>query len=261
MRPLSWISLVVPALLVGCADPEFDTSSPQKAVDAVREMLVRDRPDLLATMIHVEAESVVFEDGVTEASAIENVREKLGDMLTQLWRVSRKLQERFPAEVEQELNRARDAADERGWGERLAAALANPFAFLDEQQGLLHVEDLGDGTAILSYDGEPVFENNLTMIETSQGWRFNLPLDLVRQSRYWPQTRHEWSVIASMILAVENSLTDFEAELDRGELRSLGHASERAGRLIGESVVVQSIIYGSMARSRDKAAREGALPK
>ena len=38
-----------------------------------------------------------------------------------------------------------------------------------------------------------------------------------------------------MMLAVENALTDFEAELDGGSFRSLRDASERAGRLVEEA--------------------------
>ena len=56
-----------------------------------------------------------------------------------------------------------------------------------------------------------------------------------------------------MMLGIENSLSDFEREIDRGEFRSLSHASERAGRLLGESVIVQSIIYGMMKRNDDDA--------
>ena len=51
-----------------------------------------------------------------------------------------------------------------------------------------------------------------------------------------------------MMMAIENSLSDFEQEIDRNGFRSLAHASERAGRLLGESVVVQSVIYGMMKR-------------
>jgi len=61
-----------------------------------------------------------------------------------------------------------------------------------------------------------------------------------------------------MMLAVENSLADFEREIDEDGFRDLDHAGERAGRLLGESVVVQSIIYASMKRS-DEGADRGTL--
>ena len=67
---------------------------------------------------------------------------------------------------------------------------------------------------------------------------------------FWPQTREEWAVLASMMLAVENSLIDFERELDSGKFKTLQQATERIGRLLGESVVVQSVIYFSMKKPR-----------
>jgi hypothetical protein len=53
-------------------------------------------------------------------------------------------------------------------------------------------------------------------------------------------------VLASLLLGVENSLTMFEKELDQGKFKTLDQASERVGRLLGESVIVQSVIYASM---------------
>ena len=53
-----------------------------------------------------------------------------------------------------------------------------------------------------------------------------------------------------MMLAVENSLIDFERELDSGKFKTLQQATERIGRLLGESVVVQSVIYFSMKKPR-----------
>ncbi|MED5507274.1 MAG: hypothetical protein VX684_05485, partial [Planctomycetota bacterium] len=108
------------------------------------------------------------------------------------------------------------------------------------------VEDMYDGTAAVLFDDEPVLGGLLSMVETGDGWKVAVPVQYAQTSDFWPQTRYEWSVIASMMVAIENSLNDFEREVDRGRFRSLSHASERAGRLLGESVVVQSIIYAMM---------------
>ena len=122
---------------------------------------------------------------------------------------------------------------------------------LQEQRDRLVAEDLYDGTAALLVDDEPAFGGFVSMIETDDGWRISLPVQYAQSSDFWPQTRYEWSVIASMLLGIENSLSDFERELNRGGFRSLSHASERAGRLLGESVIVQSVIYGMMKRDDD----------
>ena len=256
MRHLRFIlaSVGAAALLVGCSKPEYDTSTPEKALQAVQKMLADGRPELLPTMIDIPARDVTFDDGVTEASAIGEVKGKAGDMLARLWRVSRKIKERFPAELAKEGDlgvtqlRGRDL---QGLARRI---VADPFAYIESQREKLTTEDLGDGTAALDWEGEPLFGGTVTMVERGDGWKFAVPVELLRSSQYWPDTRHEWAVLASMMLAVENSLIDFEAEIDDGRIKSLREAGERVGRLVGESVVVQSVIYAMMKRDQAAAA-------
>lgn len=239
-------------LLGGCSDPTYDTGSPQAAIDSMQQMVEDGRPELLPTLIYIEPRDITFDDGVTEASAIEDVRAKLSDMLAQLWRVATKLQREFPNEVEEEGNNAMVSFGMDGFGDWFGAILADPFGVLREQRERITAEDMYDGTAALLLDDEPAFGGFVSMIETPDGWRVTLPVQYAHSSEYWPQTRYEWSVIASMMLAIENALTDFEREIDRDGFRSLSHASERAGRLLGESVVVQSVIYAMMKRDDDE---------
>ena len=51
---------------------------------------------------------------------------------------------------------------------------------------------------------------------------------------------------SDLMLAAENSLRDLESELDAGKLRTLSAAGERAGRLVGEGVGMQLMIYAMM---------------
>ena len=242
--------------IVGCKKNGDDTSTPQKALDAIQRMIEEGRPQDLPKMIEIKSRDVTFEDGVTEASAIQNVKDKMGDMLAQLWRVSKKVNSRFPAELKAEAKVGIAAAADRGFDYRSLAkrVLGDPFGFLTEQRARMEVEDLGDGTAAISIDKEPAFGGLLTMVETSDGWRMNVPVDTLRSNKYWPDSRHEWAVIASMMIGIENSLGEFEEEFDEGKIRSVREAGERVGRLVGESVVVQSIIYSMMKRD------DGAAP-
>lgn len=250
------LACLVACALGGCSDPDYDTSTPERALDAAEKMVRDGRPDLLPTLIEIEARDLVFDDGVTEASAIGDVKEKLGDMLGRLWRVSQKLRERWPAQVEKELALAKARAQgtpgiSRDVGNIVSQVMADPFAFLTEERTRLSAIDMTDGTASLLRDDEPLLEGIITLVETGDGWRFTFPVAFIQSSDFWPQTRYEWAVVASMMLGIENSLKDFERELDRGDFRDLRHASERVGRLIGESVVVQSVIYASMKRGAE----------
>ena len=243
--------LVSFSLLSGCADPDYDTSTPQAAMDSMQAMVEDGRPDLLPTLLYLEPRDIRFDDGVTEESAIEEVRGKLSDMLAQLWRVTLKLRDEFPDDVDGEFEEVRIRFGGDGFGDWFGRILADPFGVLREQKERVVVEDMYDGTAAVLVDDEPLFGGLVSMIETGDGWQIAIPVQYAQTSEYWPQTRYEWSVIASMLLAVENSLTDFEREIDRGGFRNLAHASERAGRLLGESVVVQSVIYAMMKRDDD----------
>jgi hypothetical protein len=242
-------ALVVASAAGGCRKPRYDTSSPSAAIDSMARMVKDGRPELLPTMLFVEARDVTFPDGVTEASAIEDVKGKAGEMLAQLWRVSQKLRARYPADVERELGKGGTWATRSGFGDVFNAVMADPFGWLDANRSRLEAEDLGDGTATFELDGKPVLGGTLSMRETGDGWRIALPVELARSSGYFPDTREEWAVVAYMMIAVENALTDFERELDDGKFRTLGEASERAGRLVAESAAAQAVIFALMQQN------------
>ena len=251
---------MVRALLIGaacvataCGRPSYDTATPDATLDAAVEMVDTGDARALPFLIEIPSRDITFEDGVTEASAIAEVKTKAGEMLMQLLRVARTLRQKFPGEVDREL---RAVLDQKAKGARdiAIAVLADPSAWIAAQRPRLAATDLGDGTAALTWDGEPILAGVLTLAETPDGWRFRVPVELVRESPYWPDTRHEWSVLASMMLAVEHALEDFERDLNTGKITSLSMASSRVGRLVGESVAVQSIIYAAMKRPEADAA-------
>jgi len=238
------------ALLTGCSKPKYDTSTPVALLDSVQKAVQDGRPEDLPQFIEIAARDIAFDDGVTEESAIGDVKGKLSDMLGQLGRVSRKLKERYAKDLGRKKTELDRVSDRFGFGPVVERAVTDPFAFLDESRAKLTAEDLGDGTAALLYDDKPVAGGFVALVETGGGWRVTVPIELVQSNEYWPQTRHEWAVLASIMLGIENSLTMFESELDQGRFKTLDQASERVGRLLGESVIVQSVIYASMKDKR-----------
>jgi hypothetical protein len=256
MRVAAFLCLM--SLCTACRRPVYDTSTPEAALDAAVEMVRGGDARSLPGLIEIPARDVTFDDGVTEASAIAEVKAKAGDMLMRLLRVAATLQRKFPGEVEREV-KAVTGGKAKGARDLAIAFVADPSAWLAAQRPRLAATDLGDGSAALTFDGEPILAGALTLVETGDGWRFRVPMELARESPYWPDTRHEWSVIASMMLAVEHALEDFERDLDLGRITSLSMASSRVGRLVGESVAVQSVIYASMKRP-EAAAPPGDSP-
>lgn len=242
--------------LGGCRKPRYDTSTPQAAIDAMAQMVKDGRPELLPTMIDIEARDITFPDGVTEASAINDVKLKAGDMLARLWKVSRTIQRRYPKDVEAEVAKGGSWASRSGFGDVFTSVVSDPFGWLDANRSRLEAEDLGDGTAAFTLDGKPVLGGTLTMHETTEGWRIAVPVALIRSSGYFPDTREEWAVLAYLMLAVENAIRDFERELDDGKFKTLSAAGERAGRLIAESAVAQVVIFAMM--QQNDPAKAGA---
>jgi hypothetical protein len=242
------LGLPVAAALGGCADPTYDTSTPVALLDSMQRAVKDGRYEDLPSFLEIAARDIEFEDGVTEESAIGDVKKKLSDMLGQLGRVSSKLKPLVEKDKKKKRTELDRLSDRFGFGPIVENILTDPFKFLDESRDKLEAEDLGDGTAALTFNGDPIAGGFVALIETGDGWRVTVPIELVQSNEYWPQTRHEWAVVASLMLAMENSLSMFEDELDTGKFKTLDQASERVGRLLGESVIVQSVIYASMKR-------------
>lgn len=244
---------------LGCKKPKFNTSTPEDMLDAATEMVAQNHAEYLPTLLDIPARDITFDDGVTEASAIDEVKLKAGDMLARLVRVAGELRDRFPKQVDKEIKIVLGKGRNASVRDIAVAAIADPAAWLTAQRALLTATDLGDETAALNFDGQPIFAGALTLTQTAEGWRVRFPIELVRSSKYWPDSREEWAIVASMMLAVENALKDFERDLNSGSIKNLDAASSRVGRLIGESVVAQSIIYSMMKREGDQD--ESAQPQ
>jgi hypothetical protein len=241
--------------LSGCGGADYDTSTPESVLVAAKAMVENGDADRLPELIDITPRDIQFEDGVTEASAIIEVKGKLSELLGRLWVVGEELQRQFPEETVASLDEAAgifNDATEDDWTDVIGGFLADPFEFLEVQEDRIEILDLGDGTAAVLWDDEPAFGGFVAMIETDDGWKVGIPIELVQDSEYWPQTRYEWSVVASMLLGIENSLEDFEREVRGGSFKSLSRAAERAGRIVGESVVVQGVIYAMMKRDADE---------
>ena len=247
--------LFLAGLLAGCGTEEYDTSTPEAVLASARSMVENGDANRLPELIHFEARDIQFEDGVTEASAIEEVKAKLAELMGRLWVIGEELQARFPGESLDTLDEAVVMVGAEGggdWTDIVGQLLTDPYDFLDEGQGRIEILDLGDGTAAVLWDDEPALGGFVAMLETDDGWRASVPIELVRDTEYWPQTRWEWSVVASMLLSIENALEDFENEVRNDQFRTLSQAAASAGRIVGESAVVQGIIYGMMKRDVDE---------
>ena len=119
LRPL--LTAVV-CLVAACGRPSYDTATPEATLDAAVEMVDDGDARSIPFLIEIPARDITFDDGVTEASAIAEVKTKAGEMLMQLLRVAKTLRRKFPGEVDRELKAVLlDGGHGRGQVRRTAA--------------------------------------------------------------------------------------------------------------------------------------------
>src|SRR5438477_6384411 len=192
VRALAKFTMIaaVGAVLSACSKPQYDTSTPQAALDSMYKMIADGRPEQLGTLVYIEPRPLTFDDGVTEKSAIQNVTDKAGDMLGRLFGVAKKLRNKFPDDVHKELATAGPSIkmDEAGFNP--TRFLADAFGLLDEQRSRVTVEDLGGCTAAILIDNKPAFGVGLQMKQVDDQWKINFPIELLQEWR--PNTRYEW---------------------------------------------------------------------
>ncbi|HWB20786.1 MAG TPA: hypothetical protein VG711_10825 [Phycisphaerales bacterium] len=244
-----WGVIISFAFLVsGCGRKEYDLSTPQATLDSIYEMVHEGDGKGLSQVLYIQAREITYADGVTEASAIHEVVDKVGDMLGRLYRTAKKIRDHYPDEIDNELVKVGENKRELDF---LTRFMTDPFGLLDEQEKRVTVEDAGDGTADILLDGKPVMGIGMQMKQVDGRWKIVLPVEYLQEFR--PETREEWAVAAGLILSLDGALKDFENELDRGELRNLDQACRRAGRLLAERGFVQIYLYQAMKQHKDTA--------
>ncbi|MFM7807768.1 MAG: hypothetical protein ACKPEA_07520, partial [Planctomycetota bacterium] len=67
--------------IAGCGKPSYDTATPDATLDSAVAMVRDGRIAQLPDLIEIPSRDVTFDDGVTEASAITEVKAKAGSML------------------------------------------------------------------------------------------------------------------------------------------------------------------------------------
>ena len=74
------IAAVSPLLLGGCGGADYDTPTPESVMVVAGTMVDNGDADQLPSLIEIAPRDIEFEDGVTEASAIAEVKAKLMTM-------------------------------------------------------------------------------------------------------------------------------------------------------------------------------------
>lgn len=215
---------------------------------------------------------------------------RLGELFGTLQKLGKVTQERFPKEVavlraqlaaqsagkEQSIINAlatggdgaqRVLAQPRTFDERQARGdqlqdltmqlLSDPFGWLQENSSRLGVTNIDDETAVVTFDKQPLL-GGIAQIKKENGrWWLVLPLQLPGVAQFAPQTRNEWSIIASLMKVVDNALKELSDDIAAGKARSINEVPRLAGE---KSFIPTVIVMGMYGKEMDvRQRRERAL--
>ena len=145
---------------------------------------------------------------------------------------------------------------EREFQALAARLLADPFSWLTENAAKLSTEKIADDQAAVLYDGKPVPPLGLTMRQVNDKWYFVLPINSPGISQYMPQTRHEWSIIGSLLKVLDNALKDVANEVRSGKVQRMDKLAESVGEKAFIPGAMVAVMYGKemdVRQRREKA--------
>jgi hypothetical protein len=256
------LAIILAWLPAGCSrsEPDYAQSTPEQTIQSALAMVREGNARSLSTLI--------FADSV-ELRAVLN---RAGDLLGSLQTLAKTVERRMPAEVA--ALRAASASQPPGTGlignlqpgraasrntpaqrggpdgpppavrNALQTLLADPFAWIEANASRLTAVPISDDTVALQIDNQPVLPPlGLTMRRSGNDWFFVLPLNLPVVSNYLPQTRQEWSIIASLVRVADTLVKELADDVDAGRVTSLEALARRAGeKVLGPGAIV-FIVY------------------
>ncbi len=266
VRPILLLAALVSAMLLpGCGrpPPRYSQQSPQAVLESAAAM-VRDGQAQELTRL-------VFADSV-ELRAVLN---RVGDLLGSLQRLARAVARQMPEEVAalqaappdastgsllQSLTAASRAPNQKGATPRgdaggpdgppaavrnaLQTLFADPFGWVQRNAARVTTVPISDEVAAVQVDGQPVLAPiGLTMQRSGDDWFIVLPLNLPGVSQYLPETRSEWSIIASLVRVGKGVIDELADEVEGGRIRTLEALSRRAGEKAFGPAAMVFIVY------------------
>lgn len=252
--------------------PAFTQESPSDVLKAAVDMVKAGRADQLPTLIYAESPEMRV------------VLQRLGGLTGSLQELAGVLSKRFPQQVAQYRKDAEEAMksdqgksvmtallqgqrptgtpsspqDQQTTFEQTAMRiLADPFSWLEQGAGRLTTVEVADDTAAILFDGAPIAGVGLTMKKVGTKWFVQIPTNLPGVSRYMPQTRNEWSIVANLIKVLDNAMKDLAVEVNAGRVNRMEQLAEKVGEMAFPPAAMVAIVY---AKEMDvRARREKSL--
>lgn len=265
---LMWCVTVLP----GCGrGDEYGQETAQQTLETALKMIRAGDAERLPTLVYAEQQELKI------------ILARLGTLLGSVEDLAGELKRRFPQQVEAMRARALQAAkgdqgrrllsavtggpggprrggpqgeaaqreQRRAFEETVGLIFADPFGFIDANAQRLTVISTADDTAAVLLDGQPVPPVGMTMRRAEDGrWFFELPLNLPMVGRFMPQTRYEWSIVGSLIKALDGTVRELTEDVRRGALSRPEQVAEKAGEKAFIPLAMIFVAYGKEAATR-----------
>lgn len=243
----------------------YDQSTPDAVLVSALQMVEDGEVRRLTDLIHADND---------EMRAVLN---RAGSLLQSLHTLAEAIQQRFPDEVAEMQARAEEQArtggvrslfagapraqrsagggppwSVQGGGGFLQPLLADPFAWIERNRTRMTVIQTADNTAAIMVDGKPAFGLGLTMRLEDGRWQVMLPLRLPFISRYMPQTREEWAILASLVEVIDNAVAELAVDVRAGRCRNIEAVAELAGEKAWMPVVMCVMAYNRAMEARER---------
>jgi hypothetical protein len=132
---------------------------------------------------------------------------------------------------------------------------ADPFGWIDANADRLTAVSINDDQAAVLLDGKPVPPIGLLMRYAENRWQIELPLNLPGLSRFLPQTRHEYSILGSLLRVLAAAIDELADDVRAGKVRHTSELAEKAGEKAFGPAAMVFIVYGKEMDVRNRRDR------
>ncbi len=136
--------------------------------------------------------------------------------------------------------------------EILDQLMADPFSLLAAYAKRLTTIEIDDTQVAVLFDGKPVPPLGLTMKKENDAWFIVLPTNIPGAQQYLPETRAEWSILGSLVKALENSVSDLRDDVNNGKVMKMEQLAEKAGEKAFVPVAIIGVVYAKEMDARQQ---------
>ncbi|MGD9690375.1 MAG: hypothetical protein AB7K52_13845 [Phycisphaerales bacterium] len=145
--------------------------------------------------------------------------------------------------------------DQRTFEDFAKAVFADPFGWIDANADRLTTEYVSDDRAAVLFDGQPLPPVGLLLKEVEGRWYIDVPTNLPGASQFLPQTRHEYSILGSLIRVLDNVIKELADDVREGKIGRVEQLAEKAGEKAFGPAAMVFIVYGKEMDVRQRRER------